>query len=296
MGRFIRRYRRNTDKLTEGLDAGIVDSLVHPAGGEPPPTGYYLSETWESGTVPSPWVASTFFNYQGANASVAIVPDPLSQKGQVARLRCPYTPGTMAVNSSYPSSILQQAAINIQPSNSRADQGDDTWYRADFMFPTGNVFCNGFSNFLVEWHTQATGPLSTGLFAYGSYPLTTGGTQTPKLVMVVRSTNISSPTETFFPPAGGVSTLAASQGITIQTNRWYKSVWHFKWSADPLVGLFEWYLDDVLQVSKTMATHFTLASEILFYSCYNYRYHVTGDSNIYYDTLALGPTRASVGG
>jgi len=251
--------------------------------------------TFEEASFPPPgWTLSNFFP---TGATYARVPDPLGQEGNVLRLRCVNSSPTLPTD--YSSAALQQAAMDIGTSGAHALRGNNTWYRYKIMFPTGNVFCNGTSNFLVEWHVNETGPLSPGLFAYGSYPLTSQGTTHPKLVFVMRSGNISAPTEVYWPGGGtGQTGLNNAEALAapLLTNHWYDIVFHIIWSENPSVGLFEWWIDGTLIVSQNQATYYTVASETLTNAVYNYRYNVLGDSSIYYALIQIADSAADIGG
>jgi hypothetical protein len=279
---------------TTGPTTTTAAATTAPTTTAPPPTtttatGYYSLVNFDEAAFPVPgWDLSTFFP---TGASWARVTDPLGVEGQVLQLQAVYS---SQLPTDYSNAGLQQAAISVSDKSlAHAALGDDTWYRDRFMFPTGDVFSNGFTNFIEEHHTNEVGPKSPGMFAYGDYPLTTGGTTVPKLVWVVRSGDVNNPTERFYP--GGTNTVETSSGIPIQTNHWYDSVTHFKWRTDSS-GLFEWYLDGKLIVSASGPTYYTEPTELLGWAVYNYRYNVTGDETIDYGLLVDGPTRASVGG
>ena len=81
---------------------------------------------------------------------------------------------------------------------------------------------------------------------------------------------------------------------------WYELIYHFVWHNDAGIGLVEWWVDGELIVSKPFPTLFANADGTHSYNTfglYNYRWHDPNHtSRVDFDLVAIGPTRASVGG
>lgn len=263
-------------------------------------TGAYGQENFEDNSISAPWNPTQFFPTGTLAPQVAT--DPLGQQGKVLLLQADYAPG-MATD--YSTNTKQQTAIHINPQYAWAGMdsngvpvytGMETWYRFKVMAPSGNVFCSGESNWLTEWHVSVggAGPYSSGLFAYGSYPLQSGGTSTAKFVyretVDVGGGNYQ---HRYFPGDTTDLSVAAASAPAFTLNQWYDVVFHKIWHPNASLGLVEWWLDGVQKASKVQQTQSN--SDYYTWGFYNYRYNVTGTSKLYYDDIVWGPNSSSIG-
>ena len=306
-----------TQHQEEDIEMLLRSVSPPPDGGvDPGPTGgsgiAYWDELWTGGAVPANW--STEINTSGlgdpGKITYSFVTDPLGTYGTVLRLRCEQDP---AKSTSYNSADRQ--LVSLYRGASVAHSGyqqvaEETWYRVRFMFPSGAVFSNGDTNFLVEFHTdgdtQNGGPFtsqgvrgnSSGLYLYGGFPLVSGGTTTPGILLRWNAGPLDNQQATYWPSVGSGS-YADKTPIAITNNHWYESLWHVIWSKNSGTGKMEWWLDGDLKVSRTMATCYentNLLNDQSYqtFGVYDYRYNVSGTSTVYFDRVAGGPDQASV--
>lgn len=288
-----------------------------PDGGvDPGPAGgsgvAYWDEFWSGGALPTNW--SSEINVFGlgstTNITYAFVSDPLAANGTVLRLRCQQD---SAKSTSYASADRQ--LVSLYRGAAYAHSGyqqiaEETWYRVRFMVPSGAIFSSGDTNFLVEWHTdgdtQNGGPFtaqgvrgnSSGLYLYGGFPLVSGGNSAPGIVLRWNAGPLDNQEVTYWPSVGSGS-YADKAPIPVTHDHWYESLWHVIWSKDSGVGELEWWLDDDLKVSQTMATSYentNLTNDQAYHTfgLYDYRYNITATSTVYFDRCAGGPDEASV--
>jgi hypothetical protein len=269
----------------------------------PPPTGILYGEVeFEDGTIPFPWSPSQFF--PTGTKPPTVIADPLGQRGKVLLLEADYTP-QLPLDSSYPSSANQQTAISINPDHAHAGMdehgnivtsGMETWYSFWIMALAGNVWANGETNWCTEWHdtTGGAGPKSSGMFAFGGYPLTTAGTSAAKFMH--RETVDSGGgvyVNRYFPGNYDDPNLAAPDAPAFTLGVWHRVVFRKIWAVDPAVGLVEWWVDGVKLASQHLQTQAT--NDYYSWAVYNYRVNVNGSSKIHYDGLKWGSTAAAVG-
>jgi hypothetical protein len=263
----------------------------------------YGSIDFESG-ITSPWGGSQFF--PTGTLPPQTVNDPLSQKGKVLLLEADYAPSlpTDYSGSNVTPNSLQQTAISINPQYAYAGMngsgtvittGMDTWYSGWVMAPAGNVFQNGEGNWLTEWHdtTGGAGPKSSGMFAFGGYPLTSSGTTSTKF-MFRTTVDIGGGNyqNRYFPGNYSDPNLSASAAPSFTLGVWHRFVFHWNWSAGTN-GLAEWWLDGAKYASYSGQTQ--ASNDYYSWAVYNYRSNVTGSSKLYYDNLVWGPTASSIG-
>jgi hypothetical protein len=154
--------------------------------------------------------------------------------------------------------------------------------------------CGGW-NWLVVWHvdytSQTNGVGSIVSPALGIFTNSVLDCSAPRLVMRF---------------AGGTTTNPVYQSFgagALTFGHWYELLWHYRWNTSNSAGLEEFWVDGNLVVSKPTATLFTRtdgSSSTNAFGLYNYHYvsPTLGDhaSETDFDDVAIGPTRASVGG
>jgi hypothetical protein len=175
--------------------------------------------------------------------------------------------------------------------------GVDTWYHQQLKFPSGAYTpTTGHWNWLVEWHddnlTSSYGAVSTALGVYTDYPVVDNGVgQNPHLVLRLAGGNSQAPIYD--------ETSCALPVNSLLYDHWYSSVEHIYWSTSSTVGRVEWWLDGVQICSKSFPTLFSNPNGTFSYNTYGiYNYHAAFNGGIRadFDTVAVGPTRSSVGG
>lgn len=272
-----------------------------------PVTDPYWSEDWSSGALPANWTTekSVFGAGSTNNLSYSFPTDPTSTYGSVLLLSCNQDTGK---TTDYASNSKQLVSLYRTAQNAHSGYqqvAEETWYRVRFMVPTGSVQSNGDTNNIVEWHTdsntQSLGGNSPALWLWGGFPLTSGGTTAPQIILRWASGSPSSPTYTYWPSSDGSGSYAQKNPIAVTHDHWYEAKFHVIWSKDSGVGLVEWWLDSVSKLSRQMATCYTNANltngqSYHTFGLYNYRYNVTGDSDVYFDLCMGGPDEASVSG
>jgi len=284
------------------------------------PSGYYYFIDFEGASFPpANWSLENrgdLWGTTGTAGTITRVTDPLGIEGQVCSCRINYAPNRdfsynapVWLNAMYTGASTAYSGYNAV--------AQETWYRVKWMVPAGqNVFANGETNFMIEWHTdnntQALGGNSSATLAYGGFPLTSGGTTSPTRIFRMATGTPSSPSYTCFPGpnvssgynsgnhGADLEAAKAAMGQTVQANRWYEEVFHFVWSKNAGTGKFQWWIDGVLKADMTMATLYANPSlpngqAYNTFGVYNYKYNVNGTSTINYGLVALGPTAASVG-
>jgi hypothetical protein len=124
---------------------------------------------------------------------------------------------------------------------------------------------------------------------FSDYPTQTGVVgQNPHLVLVLRGGNSIAPTE-----------QDVEVSSALRYNHWYSMTFHFVWSADSTVGLAEWWVDGVQQLSEHFPTLFSNPDGTVSYNTFGvYNYHLGAPWNdtSEFTNVAIGPTQASVGG
>jgi hypothetical protein len=271
-----------------------------------PVEGYYWNENWEAGVVPPGWSteqshfgSSSFQGYD--HALYDFVADPFgANQGTMLRLRCLY-------DDAFPTDDRTLVSLYLTANTAHSGYqmaAEETWYRVKLGWLADNVFASAQSNFTVEWHTdsdtQSQGGNSPALMVRCDFPAYQPGIN-PKIHVVWRSGSPSSPTETWWPSIDGSGAFIQRQGIVPAFGHVYDMVWHVIWSSSSSVGLMEWWVDEVLQVSKQMATLYTNPNLAPFnqaymtFGLYNYRYNVVGDAATYFGDTLIGPSAASIG-
>lgn len=258
----------------------------------------YWAEDWASAVVPANWLTEI----RTPQTTYAFVDDPLAQRGKVLRLRNVYDAG---IPTNYTNSALQLVSLYRTAANARSGYltvSEETWYRTRIMFPSGNVFCSGDSNFLVEWHvdnnTQSLGGNSPGLYVACDFPLLTTGGVNPRLILRWASGSPSAPSYTYWPStgAGGYNEQA---GPAVIFDQWQDHLVRVIWSTNPAIGRLDWWIDGVSKVARNMSTLYTNpnnqnGASYHTFGLYNYRYNVTGNSSAYFDSCLAGLTEGSV--
>lgn len=85
----------------------------------------------------------------------------------------------------------------------------------------------------------------------------------------------------------------------LRYDHWYDFIVHVRWSADPSVGLVEWWLDGEPIYAGSTSTLWRRPDGSVSkanFELVNYRPHAKTTSTIYFDDIRLGPTAASVAG
>ncbi|MBX4197551.1 polysaccharide lyase, partial [Candidatus Saccharibacteria bacterium] len=258
----------------------------------------YGSIDFESG-ITSPWQGSQFF--PTGTLQPQAVNDPLNQKGRSLLLEADYA---SSLPTNYTSAANQQTAISINPQYAHAGMdgngnvittGMETWYSGWVMAPSGNVFANGETNWLTEWHdtTGGAGPKSSGMFAFGGYPLTSSGTSSTKfLFRATVDVGGGNYQNRYFPGNYSDPNLSAPTAPSFTLGAWHRFVFHWIWSGGSN-GQVEWWLDGTKYASYSGQTQ--AANDYYSWAVYNYRPNVTGSSKLYYDNLVWGPTAGSIG-
>jgi len=273
-----------------------------------PPTSEpaYWNEDWDSALVPSDWLTSRVsfpaLESPYSLAPYAFVSDPFGgDENTVLRLQAAYDSRLATDYSTRQLVSLYRGASNSYSGYQTVNE--ETWYRIKFGFSSGNVFSSGQFTWLVEWHTdddtQAQGGNSPGLAVEGDYPLSSSGSTNPRFVLRWANGNPSSPTYTYW-PSSDTGEFNQWLPIPIEYDRYYDMVFHVIWSRDPTIGKLEWWVDGVRKLSRNMATQYTNPNNFNIQSyhtfgLYNYRYNVTGTTDVYFSQAAAGKTAASVG-
>jgi hypothetical protein len=269
-------------------------------GGTPPPGGgtIWWDEDWTSASVPANWTTEV----RNSSTTYAFVADPLGQKGTVLRLRCAYN---SAQPTDYSSAGLQLVSLYRQASVAHSGYltiNEETWYRVEVMWPSGNAFSDGETNFVVEWHvdngTQQFGN-SSSIYTPGNFPLTSDGTSAPRGIGLRWNAGSAGNVQETYWPSSATGAYGNFTPITIVPNQWYDMLFHVVWSTNSADGLLEWWVDDVEKVSRSMQTLYTNPNNFnnqsyQTFGVYNYRYNITNDSNVYINRLAAGTTESSV--
>lgn len=219
------------------------------------------------------------WNREGVSSAFAVVP---GWSGQGAGI-------TAAATNSGGS---QLASLWLNWPTARAQSGMDTWYRARVMFPTDYRATSGQWNWFMEWHiddvTSAyAGTYSTSLGVFTDYPVTTNPGVNPRLAFRINGGSVSAPRQEIF-------TLPPN---SLKLGSWYDIVAHFIWSPNATVGRAELWIDGQLIVSKSFPTLYTRpngSSSYNYFGLYNYRLAANWASTIRFDSVGIGPTRASL--
>lgn len=267
-------------------------------------TPSYWDENWATQAVPARWSTEVTTPGQASLVTYAFPVDPIGEKGAVLRFRCQYD---STLTTDYTGDELQLVSLFRGAQDAHSGYltvNEETWYRQFIMIPSPNVFCNGNSNWLIEWHvdpnTQSLGGNSPGLMMYGGFPLTSGGTSSPPgFVLRWSSGTPATPTYTYWPSADGSGAEAQVAPLAYTANQWIDMKWRVIWSTSATVGRVEWWVNGVQRLARTMATQYTNANNFNSQSfhtfgLYDYRYNVTGDSTVYFDRCVAGPSEASV--
>ena len=104
--------------------------------------------------------------------------------------------------------------------------------------------------------------------------------------------------------AGGSSSSPTYQSIELPSNslvrdHWYNLVFHFVWHTDSSIGRAEWWVDGTQVVSTHFPTLYTNPDGRSSYNTcdlVNYHWVAPWTSEVDFDDVAIGPSRASVGG
>lgn len=261
-------------------------------------------------TVPAPTPTPTDAPYLAFNDPLANpwVETPSGQPGLIQPVPGDGSGsvGLVTTGSSYgPNVSSQMTAISTDPIHAHAGispatgtpvEGQDTWYHVRIRFPSGAFEpTTGQWNWFVEWHDDPItapgggGPYSIAMGVYTDYPVVSGGVgQNPHLVLRL---------------AGGQSAAPTYESVELPAlvsyDHWYDISFHFVWSTNPAVGLAEWYVDGTQVLSEHFPTLYTRPDGSQGYNefgVYNYHLAFPLDSTVDFDHIAIGPTRASVGG
>jgi hypothetical protein len=199
-----------------------------------------------------------------------------------------YTPNTGQMTSLWLTSF--NSFSGWDQTLNRAVNGQDRWYRQQFRLPAGGYTATPTEwNWLVVWHddnhTSSYGACcSIGIGVFNDSYLKNG------LVFRLAGGDSSNPTYDYSCKLPANSLL---------NDHWYNSVEHIYWSTSSTVGRVEWWLDGVQICSKNFPTLFSNPDGTFSYNTYGiYNYHAAfnGDMRADFDTVAVGPSRSSVGG
>jgi hypothetical protein len=291
---------------------GVNNNATVTAPSSTPP---YVSFAWNGSTLGSPWLQ---YPTRGTTLSPPIVFHPAGTPNTEAALQ---TTSNSAGATGNVSGNNEISSVWLEPEDAHAgygtngpQDGQSTWYHAKVEFPHGADCFNsngrpnpsetkndcyfpttGQWNWAYEWHIDGhtesyssnTNSMTFGV--YTSYPVVNGAVgRRPHLVFRLSGGNSSSPTY-----------QNVELSAPLLYNHWYDVLFHFVWSANSSVGLAEWWLDGVREVSKHFPTLYTNRDGSHSYNnfgIYNYRLAAPWNSTIYFDQVAAGPTQASVGG
>jgi hypothetical protein len=207
--------------------------------------------------------------------------------------------GLVTTGSSYgPNVNSEMTAIYLHPEACHAGWttqrtlGQDTWYRVRVWFPSAYTPTTGDWNWIVAWHNDAVtssyGAHSIAVGVYSDYPQVYGAAgNNPRLVLRL---------------AGGSSSSPTYQSIELPSNslvrgHWYNLVFHFVWHTDSSIGRAEWWVDGTQVVSTHFPTLYTNPDGRSSYNTcdlVNYHWVAPWTSEVDFDDVAIGPTRASV--
>jgi hypothetical protein len=172
--------------------------------------------------------------------------------------------------------------------------GQDTWYHVRVRFPADYQAVTGDWNYVVAWHddslTSSYGAHSIAVGVWTDYPEIFGAYgQNPRLVLR---------------PAGGSSTSPTYKAIQLPPNsllrdHWYDLLFHFVWHTEASIGYYEWWVDGTRISGEHFPTLYTNPDGSSSYNSFdllNYHWKNTWTSEVDFDEVAIGPSRASVGG
>lgn len=245
----------------------------------PPSGSAYFADDFEGG-LRLPWYLS------GASNQFSTVP---GWSGNGVSL-------INGASSGGPNGSSQMAALWFanNPEIAHASQGASTWYRVRLFFPSDYQPTTGQWNWAVEWHDDnatmdaCSGAVSVALGVYTDYPVVNNAYgKNPRLALRLAGGGCSSPT------LRSVELPANS----LQRNHWYDLTFHFVWSTSASAGLAEWWVDGQQLVSTSFPTLYTRpdgSSSVNSFGLYNYRLTANWTESMYYDSVRIGPTLASV--
>lgn len=207
--------------------------------------------------------------------------------------------GLFTTAGSYQPNTGQMTALWLTAANSysgwdatlgKAVDGVDRWYHQQFRLPAGAYAPTpGEWNWLVEWHDD--GHTSS----YGACCSTAIGIFNDSFLQKALILRLA---------GGDSSSPAYDHGCKLPPNsllhdHWYDSLEHIYWSTSSTVGKAEWWLDGSLICSTNFPTLFHNPDGTISYNTfgiYNYHAYSDLDSRVDFDNVAIGATRASVGG
>jgi polysaccharide lyase-like protein len=203
-----------------------------------------------------------------------------------------------AVTTNAPDSSVGGDASYVQTGSNYntpwLSNGADTWYHERVLFPSGtnaafpgkftpNPISSGW-NMTMEWHSAAGAGYSSYVGVWGS----------PCLLL--RLAGGTMPTQTY---KWIHLTDSAGKDVPLQYDHWYDISVHFKLSADPSIGAYEWWVDGSLASSgsfPTLTKRTDGSVPGLMFQAGHYRGTASWTDTVYIDSVQAGPTRASVGG
>ena len=249
-------------------------------GGNWPPPGAWFADDFTT-TNPRPeWLWEFGGTGYGSNwaafsaAGGGIITTDAGER--VLRLRNPANFGG--------SGILSAAFLNASGAHGGYQNvGEVQWGRVRIKLDSAFVASQGTQNWLVEWHENfgvGINSLAIGLSA-GS------GGANPKWYIQLSGGPVS----------GHSYTLITDSGPDVAVNQWYDLLWEIKFHPDPAIGYFRLWINGVSKANVTRGTLLTSGGVVDYcsFGLYLYRLPVVTEGLVYFDKMAMGPTRASIG-
>jgi hypothetical protein len=252
-------------------------------------------------TAPS---AATYFVGDFDTCNLSQWPDLWdASNGRVTALTSPTFGSTCSakvVTSSAPdSSVAGDASmVNQLYGNTWEQNRADTWYRAQFLLPSGTdprypgVFRVNQSpgqagwNMFIEWHnppcSSCPGTYTSSEFGLAQYH------PEGKLGMRVSGGDATNP-----------STVVLVDSAPLLWDHWYDVLVHFVYSPDPNVGLYELWVDGRLVFSGRAATIYRSPDGVIRSNRLqvgHYRGTTDWTDTVYVDGVRVGSSRSSLGG
>jgi hypothetical protein len=221
--------------------------------------------------------------------TVAVAPDPLGRQGLVYQETV--TPDSHASDAEDSDATY----LFNHPTPSLGASGQRNWVHFRIMFPAGYRPTAGEWNIFNEFHNNSQFlPFEESGQIGWEYPeialyVTNYASQQPHLMYRVRG--------------GQDCRCDMSRGTDrrdprrLRRNHWYDILLHIKWSSDPNIGRFTWWLDG-RRIARLR--HPTLwrrpdgVDDHVALELNNYRLHANWDATVYYSQIRVGSTRGSV--
>jgi hypothetical protein len=153
-------------------------------------------------------------------------------------------------------------------------------------FDASYVASSGTQNWLIEWHENSPQPSWPDINS-NAFGLSAGsGGSNPKWYWQISGGNTS-----------GHSYTTITGADTVLVDQWYELLWEIKFHPDPSTGYFRFWVDGDQLVNQTRGTLLTQGGSVdaCNFGLYLYRLPIATEGLVYYDKVALGPTRASIG-